>query len=71
MNLTDTKGGAAGLRYVRIARSRPVRAFEEEIRQLYLGLLDQPVPARLLGILRAGRAAGAAPRWGARKIQGN
>ena len=40
-------------------RLRPPRfamELEGEIRQLYLRMLDEPVPARLIGILRAGLA---------------
>jgi hypothetical protein len=36
---------------------RPVSAFEIEIRQMYAQMLDEPVPPRLLGILRAALAA--------------
>jgi hypothetical protein len=42
------------------ARVRPPRfvsEFESEIRQLYLRMLDEPIPPRLIGILRAGLAA--------------
>lgn len=35
---------------------RPISAFEIEIRQLYSQMLDEPVPPRLLGILRAALA---------------
>jgi hypothetical protein len=47
-------------RKVARSRSRPylaISAFEIEIRQLYLQMLDEPVPPRLLGILRAALAA--------------
>jgi hypothetical protein len=39
------------------ARTRPPRfvsEFETDIRQLYLRMMDEPVPPRLIGILRAG-----------------
>jgi hypothetical protein len=39
------------------ARARPPRFVSElegEIRQLYLRMMDEPVPARMIGILRAG-----------------
>ena len=39
------------------ARARPPRfvsEFESEIRQLYLRMMDEPVPPRMIGILRAG-----------------
>lgn len=39
------------------ARTRPPRIvseFESEIRQLYLRMMDEPVPPRLIGILRSG-----------------
>jgi hypothetical protein len=41
---------------VRTHARRPpfVSEFEDDIRQLYLQMMDEPVPARLLGILRAG-----------------
>ena len=38
-------------------RARPPRfvsEFESDIRQLYLRMMDEPVPPRLIGILRAG-----------------
>ena len=38
-------------------RARPPRfvsEFENDIRQLYLRMMDEPVPPRLIGILRAG-----------------
>ena len=35
---------------------RLISEFESDIRQLYLGMLDEPVPPRLIGILRAGMA---------------
>lgn len=40
-------------------RARPPRfvsEFENDIRQLYLRMMDEPVPPRLIGILRAGLA---------------
>jgi hypothetical protein len=39
------------------APTRPPRfvsEFESDIRQLYLRMMDEPVPPRLIGILRAG-----------------
>ena len=39
------------------ARARPPRfvaEFESDIRQLYLRMMDEPVPPRMIGILRAG-----------------
>ena len=42
------------------ARTRPPRIvseFESEIRQLYLRMMDEPVPPRLIGILRSGLPA--------------
>jgi hypothetical protein len=41
------------------SRPRPPRfvtEFEDEIRQLYLRMMDEPVPGRLIGVLRAGLA---------------
>ena len=35
-------------------RPRFVSEFESDIRQLYLRMMDEPVPPRLIGILRAG-----------------
>jgi hypothetical protein len=40
-------------------RPRPPRyvsEFESEIRQLYVRMIDEPIPPRLIGILRAGLA---------------
>ena len=36
--------------------SRFVSEFESEIQKLYLRMMDEPVPPRLIGILRAGLA---------------
>lgn len=40
-------------RMARPGRPRAIAEFEGEVRQLYRQMLDQPVPPRLLGILRA------------------
>jgi hypothetical protein len=59
MGLMDRNGGSdlmPALENVR-ARTRPPRfisEFESEIRQLYLRMMEEPVPPRLIGILRAG-----------------
>jgi hypothetical protein len=36
---------------------RHVSEFEKEIRQLYLGTIDEPIPRRLMAVLRAGLAS--------------
>jgi len=36
---------------------RQVSEFESEIRQLYVRMIDEPIPPRLIGILRAGLAS--------------
>jgi hypothetical protein len=41
---------------VRVGRPRVIAELESEIRQLYGQMLHEPVPPRLLGILRAGLA---------------
>ena len=62
MGLIDRNGGSALMPAVESvgARARPPRyiisEFESEIRQLYLRMMDEPVPPRLIGILRAGLA---------------
>lgn len=59
MGLTDLEGGPAlkpPPRVVRAGRPRIIAEFESEIRQLYGQMLHEPVPPRLLGILRAGLA---------------
>lgn len=59
MGLTDLETGPAMEPPPQIARTRRPRfasEFETDLRQLYLRMMDEPVPARLLGILRAGLA---------------
>jgi hypothetical protein len=58
MALVDLEGGTAAGPPPRKApvRSRVPRfaaEFEAEIRRLYVRMMDEPVPPRLLGILRA------------------
>jgi hypothetical protein len=50
--------GACG----RSGASRSVSAFEMEIREMYAQMLDEPVPPRLLGILRAALAKSSSSR---------
>ena len=58
MDLIDLEGGAAGESPPKAGRTRRsprfLPDFETDIRQLYLRMMDEPVPARLLGVLRAG-----------------
>ena len=59
MGLIDQSGGSALMPALESvgARARPPRfvsEFESDIRQLYLRMMDEPVPPRLIGILRAG-----------------
>lgn len=59
MGLIDHNAGSALMPAVKNvgARARPPRfvaEFERDIRQLYLRMMDEPVPARMIGILRAG-----------------
>jgi hypothetical protein len=61
MELIDHDGGSALVPTLQTAgaRARPPRfvsEFESDIRQLYLRMMDEPVPPRLIGILRAGMA---------------
>jgi len=63
MALTDTERVLAAEPQAQVARirHRPVRfvsEFETEIGRLYLRMMDEPVPPRLLGILRTGLTAG-------------
>ncbi len=48
---------AAGPARAAVRPQRIVSGFEAEIRQLYLQMLDEPVPPHLLRILRAARTA--------------
>lgn len=57
MGLTDVDS-MSGVLPPKIARTRPrppfiAAEFEAEIRNLYLRLMDEPVPPRLLTIVRA------------------
>jgi hypothetical protein len=59
MGLIDHNGGLAVMPALEEVRSRAgpsrlVSEFESDIRQLYLRMMDEPVPPRLIGILRAG-----------------
>ena len=59
MGLMDDGGGSAVMPALKDvgAQARPSRfvsEFEGEIRQLYLRMMDEPVPPRMIGILRAG-----------------
>jgi len=59
MGLMDHNGASALMPALENvgARARPPRfvsEFESDIRQLYLRMMDEPVPPRLIGILRAG-----------------
>jgi len=59
MGLMDHNGGPALMPALENvgARARPPRfvsEFESDIRQLYVRMMDEPVPPRLIGILRAG-----------------
>lgn len=53
----ESKSAAApGSAEIRPRPPRYVSEFESEIRQLYMRIIDEPVPPRLIGILRAGLA---------------
>jgi hypothetical protein len=57
--MIDGSGGSAAMSASEEAgaRARPPRyvsEFESDIRQLYLRMMDEPVPPRMIGILRAG-----------------
>jgi hypothetical protein len=58
MELIDRNDGSALMPVLKsVGRARPPRfdsEFESEIRQLYLRMMDEPVPPRMIGILRAG-----------------
>jgi hypothetical protein len=57
MGLIEMNDKEADRALFRVVRSSLARALEEDIRRLYLGRMDEPVPARLVGILRAGLTA--------------
>ena len=56
----DTPAAAPTLIRARL-RPRPPRRivseFENEIRQLYVRMIDEPVPSRMIDVLRAGLAS--------------
>jgi hypothetical protein len=59
MGLIDQSAGSAlvpALENVGAQARRPrfVSEFESDIRQLYLRMMNEPVPPRMIGILRAG-----------------
>ena len=59
MGLIDHNSGSAVMPALENvgARARPPRfvsEFESDIRQLYLRMMDEPIPPRMIGILRAG-----------------
>ena len=59
MGLVNREGTSAAVPMLASAGIRPrppryVSEFESEIRQLYLRMMDEPVPPRMIGILRAG-----------------
>lgn len=58
MGLIDGNDGSALIpASENVGRARPPRfvsEFETEIRQLYLRMMEEPVPPRMIGILRAG-----------------
>ena len=56
---TEESGPGARPTEIRRIRARPPRfapEFEADIKRLYLRMMEEPVPARLIGILRAGLA---------------
>jgi hypothetical protein len=66
MGFVDRDDRPAAARTLISARFRPrpprrfVSEFENEIRQLYVGTIDEPIPSRMIEVLRAG-LAGAKP----------
>lgn len=61
MELIDREGRSAAVRTLASAGIRPrppryVSELEREIRQLYVRMIDEPIPPRFIGILRAGLA---------------
>lgn len=57
MKSFDGDDGSASVRAVLPIHARiprRVSEFEKEIRQLYLGTIDEPIPPRLMAVLRAG-----------------
>ncbi len=61
MGLIDCESRSAAVPTLASAGIRPrppryVSEFESEIRQLYVRMIDEPIPPRLIGILRAGLA---------------
>jgi hypothetical protein len=62
MGFTDRESRpAAALTFMKVGiRPRPPRRFvsefEDEIRQLYVRMIDEPVPPRMIEVLRAGLA---------------
>jgi hypothetical protein len=61
MELINRVGRSAAVPALASAGIRPrppryVSELEGEIRQLYVRMIDEPIPSRLIGILRAGLA---------------
>ena len=62
MRLVDHDGRLATAPTMTKAGIRPrpprrfVSEFENDIRQLYVRMIDEPIPPRLMGVLRAGLA---------------
>lgn len=60
MGLMNRERSAAAVSIVSGVGIRPrpprrfVSEFESEIRELYSGMMEEPIPPRLIGILRAG-----------------
>lgn len=57
MKLLNTRGASAARAansYVRSQLARSVSEFENDIRKLYLRTIDEPIPSRLMDVLRAG-----------------
>lgn len=59
MGLIDRNGAPAAAPDSRILPRPPRRfisEFEAEIRQLYVRMIDEPIPTRMIEVLRAGMA---------------
>lgn len=57
MKAFERNNNAASVSAISVRIPRHVSGLEKEIRQLYLTTIDEPIPPRLMAVLRAGLAS--------------
>lgn len=57
MKAFERDNEAASVSAISVRIPRHVSEFEKEIRKLYLTTIDEPIPPRLMAVLRAGLAS--------------